>query len=128
MVLRSLGLGILLRWMLGLASCQETPQLNNFDSAQWKKDKFACAGLRQALLPQFEKNREKLMGLGQNQILTLLGKPDFAELYQRGQRYYFYYYKKSNVCQGEKPDPLAGPWIRVRFDALDRVSEIIINP
>ncbi len=112
---------------IALSACQETPELKGFDQKIWKEDKLGCKNQREKYIPLLLDNKDKLIGLGQNQILSLLGRPDFSELYQRGQRYYIYYYAEDKPCQDEEPDIHQDKVFKVRFSALDAVTEIVIN-
>jgi hypothetical protein len=111
-----------------LLACQETPKLDNFDNARWIKDRLACNDKRKDLIPSLEKQIEKLKGLGQNQILSILGKPDFHELHERNQRFYIYFFEKGEQCNTKMTtvDIKAKKTLKLRFSALDRVTEITL--
>ena len=111
---------------LGFTACKETPILERFDSKAWKNDRMGCKGGRAKAFPLLSIQKEKLKGLGQNQVLALLGKPDLQELAPRNQRCYIYYYKEGHQCQGGKLNIKQDLILRVRFDALDRVNEITL--
>ncbi len=114
--------------LMSLCACQDIPNLEGFDQAIWKNDKLGCTSEREKYIPVILKNKERLIGLGQNQILALLGKPDFSELYQRGQRYYIYYYAKDKPCKDETPDIHQDKKVlKIRFSALDAITEIVVN-
>jgi hypothetical protein len=121
---RYISLGLI---ALSLFACQETPALKGFDQKAWKEDKLGCKNVREKFIPLLLENKDKLIGLGQNQILSLLGRPDFSELYQRGQRYYIYYYAEDKPCRKETPEIHRDKVLKVRFSALDAVTEIVIN-
>jgi len=112
---------------MGVAvSCKETPVLEGFDQKTWKSDRLGCNGQRAKSLPLLKQQKEKLKRLGQNQVLQLLGKPDFQELASRNQRFYIYYHRQGQQCQGVKGRLQADAILRIRFDALDRVNEITL--
>ena len=111
---------------LFLQSCRkETPLLKNFDSEAWKKDRLGCMGKRAEHIESLASQKNVLKGLGQNQIIELLGKPDFQELASRNQRFYVYYYRRGAHCEGGKPNLKQDTVLRVRFSALDGVNEVI---
>lgn len=111
-------------------SCQKSlPDLKDFDSAAWKNDPLGCLNEREKLLNQLEKNKEKFIGLGQNQVLSILGKPDIQNLYQRNQRFYVYFYQKGRQCEEDiyDLDIRNAEVVQIRFSALDAVTEVVIN-
>lgn len=105
-------------------ACKETPSLKNFDTNIWKKDLLGCMDKRGAYIQSLASQKNILKGLGQNQIIEILGKPDFQELGSRNQRFYIYYYKRGAQCEGGKPNLKQDAVLRVRFSALDSVNEI----
>ncbi len=117
---------LLLFITLCLASCKETPILENFNSPAWKSDHLGCKGQRHKEMPSLTIQKEKLKRLGQNQIMALLGRPDLQELAPRNQRTYVYYYKQGHQCEGGKINIKQDVILRIRFDALDRVNEITL--
>ncbi|HAI76133.1 MAG TPA: hypothetical protein DCM08_07775 [Microscillaceae bacterium] len=109
-----------------LTSCQDTPALQNFDAKLWQQDRLGCQGKREKLIESLANQADKLKGLGQNQIIELLGKPDLQELHKRNQKFYLYFYKKGTQCDGQMSYP-KGQAISIRFNALDRANEIVIG-
>lgn len=113
-------------------SCQTKVSLENFESEVWKNDKFGCKNLRQTQVKSLISQKEKIKGLGQNQIMQLLGKPDFQELYARNQRFYIYFYQKNQIC--DQPNNVINTasiqnqkTIKLRFSALDMVTEVLVD-
>lgn len=109
-----------------LTGCQEIPTLQNFDAKSWQQDRLGCQGKREQLIESLANQTDKLKGLGQNQIIELLGKPDLQELHKRNQKFYLYFYKKGPQCDGQMSYP-KGQAISIRFNALDRANEIVIG-
>ncbi len=123
-----LGFFTLLLCIWSLAACKETPPLENFDQQTWKQDQLGCQSLRKSLLENLKANESRLIGLGQNQIISLLGKPDLQQLYQRNQRFYVYFYQKGKQCEDKtKVNIQDAPLVKIRFSALDRVTELRIQ-
>ncbi len=113
--------------ILGLSfqSCDPLPELENFDAEAWKSDPKACAGKREALIDNLASQKDKLMGLGQNQVLKILGKPDIQELYARNQRFYIYFYLSGPQCNEADADINQGGLVRIRFNAIDQMTEFV---
>ena len=58
------------------------------------------------------------------EVKTLLGKPDSKDIRTRGQIFFEYGVVGGNLCD---PSTIAQPEIlRIRFDALDRVTEVAV--
>lgn len=108
-----------------LPACKSAPEIAGFDSKKWKDDPDACKNDRAKLLPLLEKNKGKLVKVESAEILMLLGSPDKKELYKRNQRFYVYFATSGSQCKGTKGN--LGKTLRVRIDALQRVSEIVVN-
>lgn len=119
---------ILLYWAIACCfvacSTPPAPTLDNFDSKTWIKDRLGCKGERAKLFASLTAQKEKLKGLGQNQILSILGKPDFHELASRNQRFYIYYYNTGHQCKGGTPNIRRDSVFKVRFSPLNAVNEI----
>lgn len=114
---------------------KKLPTIENFDTSIWVDDKFACNNERPKLLKALVKNKDKIIGLSQNQILQLLGKPEIRDMQKRGIRHYVYFVKKGWQCKkdgtfqrpqyiGSLPKDLV---LILRFNAVDKVNEIQIN-
>jgi hypothetical protein len=106
-----------------LISCQPQKRFPEFDSAGWKQDRGGCKGKRTQLRPQLERIRKDLKGLSQIEVVSLLGKPDYQELANRGQKYFVYFLEKGNHCQ-QANAPTQSPSLLLRFNAVGLMSEI----
>jgi hypothetical protein len=113
----------LLLLLLLFVSCSEPARVEGFDSETWKSDKLACKGSRQQLADSFERIRRGLYGRTENDIKDILGKPDGEQLMKRGQRVFYYYLESGTQCSVKGKLSEANR-AEVRFNALNRVSEI----
>lgn len=116
---------ILSVWAISLVGCKSAPVIEGFDAKTWKNDPKACKNQRAALLPALEKNKDQLVKVESGQLMKLLGRPDKNELYKRNQRFYVYYIDAGSQCKDNGGK--LGRILRVRIDALQRVSEVVIN-
>ena len=113
--------------MLALqTACRESTTFKNFDSATWKKDKLACKGDRKELSGEFEQIRRELLGMTQEEILDLLGRPDFQLLQERTQKAYVYFIEPGTQCQGDK-ETSKSRTVYIRFSAMNRATEILYS-
>lgn len=65
---------------------------------------------------------QKLRGLSEQEIIAMLGKPDANELYNRNQKFYYYFIQPSKVCSTSleaNPKKLV-----VRFNAIGLAKEV----
>jgi hypothetical protein len=107
-----------------LQACKSEIRLEGFKAQKWKEDLNGCQGSRQKLLFILMANQKELIGRNELEIKALLGKPESTDIRTRGQKFFEYGVKGGNLCQ---PGSLESPEIlRIRFDALDRVSEVAV--
>jgi len=62
-------------------------------------------------------------------LRKILGKPDFAELYSRNQKFYTYYVDASEKCENENSQNVKNGerrLVQIRFDAINAVNEIVV--
>lgn len=115
---------VLIVAVCALVSCSPpVPQLAGFDATAWSADKNGCSGNRLTQQSVIEQNRTVLLAQPEAGILEVLGKPDRVELYKRNQKLYHYFLSGGPVC----PDSAAQVELLVRFNAMGRAKEIIIQ-
>jgi len=95
--------------------------LDNFDTKKWKDDLKGCKNRRLSLIEVLEKQKEKLMGLSQSQVVGLLGKPDAQELLKRNAKTFTYYLSEGSQCGRGSHEGVA---LVIHFGALNYVNEI----
>jgi len=109
-----------------LLSCgKPLPTLDDVDLQAWKNDKLGCLGKRDGMFNPLEKQKEKLLGLSEQDVIALLGKPDENELYKRNQKFYYYFLQPAKTCgdaDSENPKKLV-----VRFNATGLAKEVGIE-
>lgn len=109
------------------SSCgKELPVLDGIDRQAWKDDKNACGEERTKMIDSITSQKEKLLGLSESDVVSLLGKPDRNELYKRNQKFYYYFVQPSEDCDSEfkvgHPARLV-----VRFNAMGLAKEISVD-
>lgn len=100
------------------------PEIAAIDLQQWKADRHGCGNYRQTTAETFLQQKEKLLGLSENQILQLLGKPDAAELYKRNQKFYYYALAADTTCKSASK---VRQTLVLRFNATGLVKEITLE-
>lgn len=113
-------------------ACDSSPksdwaQGRPFHADVWKKDKLGCQGHRAKLAAEFDSIRRNLRGMSQDQILKVLGNPDFQNLQTRNQKLYIYFVEKGEQCQHAQADSRART-VAIRFNAIGYATEITYQP
>lgn len=109
--------------LLFLFSCgKPLPSFEGIDLTAWKDDKQACNGTRVAMINALENNSKKLLTLSEQEIISLLGKPDENELYKRNQKFYYYFVEPARSCStGGTSNPKK---LVIRFNAVGLAKEV----
>ncbi|MFT6881909.1 MAG: hypothetical protein ACI83W_001136 [Marinoscillum sp.] len=102
-----------------LSGCYSIPNIEGFDQAAW--DANDCQNPRINQQSLIMEQQEKLLAEGQAEIKTLFGQPDEHELYNRNQKF-FYYNLSPDSCESLYQMKR----LSIRFDALDRVKEVLV--
>ena len=106
-------------------ACGEVPNLENVDLEQWKEDKNACKEYRMEAIDNLLKQKGKLRGLSQNEIINLLGSADKHQLYERSQKFFIYYLEPSEKCDQYREGYIKALYIR--FNSLDQAVDFNIQ-
>lgn len=121
---KTAGLSLLL-WML-ISSCgRSLPTLENVDLKQWVEDRNGCSGLRSKMTGAIKVQKDKLLGLSEQQIITMLSRPDQNELYKRNQKFYYYFLQPSGNCSNSGTS--RAQQLVIRFNAMGIAKEISIE-
>lgn len=116
----------LLSWTILLSGCDKPVEIQGFDKSAWKADRMACNGHRLGQETVIMEAREAFLGLSQEEIIDLMGKPERQELYSRGQKFYIYYLSPSSKCQEGQAD-VNTRFLYIRFSAINQVNEIFVQ-
>ena len=107
-----------------LTACGKDIRISGFESQKWKDDPNGCKGDREKVVQQLIAGRKSLAGASELEIREFLGKPDGHDIRSRGQKFFEYHVIGKRFCNPEDhSEPVT---LRVRFDALDRVTEVAI--
>jgi hypothetical protein len=105
--------------------CGEAPQLDNIDLKKWKEDKNACFEYRIEAVDNLLKQKDKLKGLSQNEMISLLGTADKHQLYERSQKFFIYYLEPNENCKQYTEGYIKALYIR--FNSLDQAVDFNIQ-
>lgn len=107
-----------------LFSCNKTVDLPNVDELAWQNDVNGCLGNRMTMVENVISDKDLLKGLNQDQIISLLGKPDQNELYKRNQKFFIYNITATDC--GEKPTVSPRKYLSLRFNATGLAKEVVV--
>lgn len=107
-------------------SCgKPVPTLTGIDTDGWAQDKNACGDSRASMRNAIDQEKDKLLGLDQMEIVTLLGRPDQNELSERNQKFFYYFVERAPACGGDA-DSTAKRLV-IRFNAVGLAKEVSIQ-
>jgi hypothetical protein len=109
-----------------LTACADKKTFSNFNSAAWKQDKLGCQEERKKMAADFEQIRRDLLGMSQEEVIDLLGRPDFQLLRERSQKAFVYFIEPGVQCQGDSETSTART-VAFRFSALNKATEIVYS-
>lgn len=112
-------------FILLISSCGKSLPVLTINLKQWIEDRNGCRGLRSAMLATIDREKEKLLGLTEQQIVTLLSRPDQNELYKRNQKFYYYYLEPSQQCASNVSGHARQ--LVIRFNAMGLAKEVSIE-
>jgi hypothetical protein len=108
-------------------SCGKSlPTLDGIDLKSWHEDKNGCSGKRLSMEESIVAQHEKLLALGELQIVELLGKPDVNELSKRNQKFYYYYLQSAKECSNSD-STIAPKRLAIRFNAMGLAKEVQVE-
>lgn len=107
-----------------LSNCTSHPEIPGFDSEAWKSDKYGCEGKRVELGKILIENKEQLLEMKENAILSFLGRPDENELYTRDQKFYTYFIEPSYHCEGVEGTKEDADHLLLRFNSIGLVNDV----
>lgn len=105
-------------------SCNKKIELPNLDESAWQRDMNGCSNIRSTLTEALNKDKELLKGLNQDELISVLGKPDQNELYKRNQKFFIYNITPTN-CPNEA-DKSPRQYLSIRFNATGLAKEVVI--
>lgn len=111
---------LLLSILVCFCCSKPVPELVGFNSDDWKNDPKGCHGVRESYITSLEQQRDKLKGLSEGDLITLLGRADRTDLSEHHEKFYYYFFR----CP--EGDEIKNALI-VRFNATGVSKEVAIE-
>lgn len=111
-----------------LFACSSKPtEIEGFNSFVWKNDKYGCMNERAEMAESLLKEKERILGLNEAEVLRLLGKPDEQEIYSRNQKFFVYFLEPNIKCTAPENMEATAKALNLRLNAIGVANEIYIS-
>ena len=108
-----------------IPGCQNaTYPLDGIELDAWREDDFGCKNYRLATLDTLKNQKNKLLRFSEHEIIQTLGFADKAELIQKSEKYYFYYFSGHPECSTQNLNKTT--YLRIRFNSMGFCKETLI--
>ncbi|HEV8515176.1 MAG TPA: hypothetical protein VGQ59_17965 [Cyclobacteriaceae bacterium] len=107
-----------------LVACgKPLPTLDGIDLKQWKEDRNGCNHFREKLIDTLTSQKDKLLGLSEDDVIGLLGRPDQNELYKRNEKFFKYFLEPGPTCGSDSSEMI----LSIRFNSVGLAKEVVIE-
>lgn len=111
--------------VLFLVSCSKPlPEITGVDFNVWKNDHKGCKSERGQFIDALKDQRDKLKGLSERDLISVLGSPDRNDLSEHHGKHYYYFVAPGPGCTGADSIGLS---LIVRFNATGVSKEVTIE-
>jgi hypothetical protein len=110
--------------LIALGCSRPVPQLDGVDLKIWKDDPRACQNQRGSFVGALQDQKDKLKGLDEKDLTSLLGQPDRKDLSEHHGKTYQYFLSPGPGCAGVDSIGLS---LIVRFNATGVSREVAIE-
>ncbi len=101
-----------------IIGCESSNTEIPIDGEKWKSDPNGCQGIRMALKDQLIRSKEHLIGLSQQDIIGILGKPDMNQLDNRSKKSYLYFIEGAAECNSDSDKSTK---LVIEFNSINQV-------
>lgn len=100
------------------SGCYKQLLMEGFEKEKWKDYFTNCSTYRLDIADHVVNNQTVLLEGTQNEVESLLGRPDEHELYERNQKYFHYRLNPPDSCGSYA----ALSYLSIRFNAIGRAN------
>lgn len=120
--MNKLFLGVFCVFLLG-CSYSKPLEIQGFNQEQFKTDRSGCKGLRKDAIEQLKTNKDKFLGISENEIMKALGKYDYQVLEERNEKIFIYFLEPGAHCQSTQ-NPTEAESLILYMNAVKLVKEV----
>jgi len=106
-------------------SCKEKKVIQGFDASAWKLSRMGCEGKRSDQVNFILNNKKEWLGIDDDEIVDLLGRPERSYYYERNVRAFGYYLNAGKQCDSNQIS--FGKRIIVEFNATGFSKRIFLE-
>ena len=110
--------------LIAIGCSKPAPQLDGVDLKLWKDDPKGCKNTRIAFADFLRDQKDKLKGLDERSLTSVLGQPDRKDLSEHHGKVYQYFLSAGPGCEGVDSVGLS---LVVRFNATGVSREVAIE-
>jgi len=118
----------LILFVFFLAGCSYTDPLEipGLDSAAFKSDRGGCNGERKRQAELLKENRERFLGISENEIFQAIGRYDYQVLDRKNEKIFVYYLEPGPQCE-QIQSPTQAESLVLYLNAVKLVKEVVIR-
>lgn len=102
-------------------------EIVGLESDAFKADRGGCEGKRSSQIDLLKKNKEKFLGISENEIMRALGRYDYQVLNKRNEKVFVYYLEPGLQCESMH-NPTDAESLVLYMNAVKLVKEVVIQP
>ena len=115
---------IIILSILVLTGCSKQVDIAGFNEQAWKHDKHGCEGIRYSMIDKLRSIEDELKGLDNDEIISVLGKPEKTTLGKRNLKHFVYAVTPATSCIIDTTRKKIE--LTIRFNAVGLAYEVII--
>lgn len=117
-----------LLFVFALAGCSYSDPLEipGLDTAAFKGDRAGCNGGRKGQITLLKENRERFLGISENEIFNAIGRYDYQVLDRKNEKVFVYYLEPGPQCE-QIQAPTQAQSLVLYLNAVKLVKEVEIR-
>ncbi len=115
-------------FLASLAGCSYTDPLEipGLDTAAFKGDRGGCNGDRERQIGLLKENRDRFLGISENEIFEAIGRYDYQVLDRKNEKVFVYFLEPGPQCE-QMQSPTQAESLVLYLNAVKLVKEAVIR-
>lgn len=115
-------------FLASLAGCSYTDPLEipGLDTAAFKGDRGGCNGGRERQIGLLKENRDRFLGISENEIFEAIGRYDYQVLDRKNEKVFVYFLEPGPQCE-QMQSPTQAESLVLYLNAVKLVKEAVIR-